>query len=337
MDPESPTEVFEGLANWARGKKSNNKQSKKQSAPVPGSKLPTSRITLGPEDYEKIVGYLEDPLHFTALFGDGRRTKVGGRCQTKITGYRIMAAELRAFGFPDMTGAVLQKKVGRYCENYRNARTMMEGTGAGLDQHELSMGMTIQEKVRKMCPHFERMHVLFGGRPNVDPVCTISRGLPSDSQVQSSTTNNEAETTITLSSDETDPVMLDDKSDDDVAARVDSQLDDLEEIDGPAEEDGPAVRVQASPNPQTARAALPQTRAAARRIEHGNKKTSPAKGSLYDVLQDAIKQRGDTFRQKKEDRLSFLEAKEKAKEKRQLAVIMLVQVRTGDLKILVGL
>ncbi|KAL3693750.1 hypothetical protein R1sor_007401 [Riccia sorocarpa] len=47
-------------------------------------------------------------------------------------------------------------------------------------QKEIEKGMTIDDKLEKMCPHFRRMYTIFGQRTNITPPAEESCGLPDD-------------------------------------------------------------------------------------------------------------------------------------------------------------
>ncbi|OWZ14818.1 hypothetical protein PHMEG_00011632 [Phytophthora megakarya] len=49
--------------------------------------------------------------------------------------------------------------------------------GFGLNEAEIASNMTLDEKVNKMCPEFDRMDGLFREKPNITPAST--RAWPS--------------------------------------------------------------------------------------------------------------------------------------------------------------
>lgn len=129
-------------------------------------------------DYDKIVSYLEVTEHFNAVTGAGKKTTVGGKYQTKTTVFKGMLAALQHHGFPkEITAGNLIKRYQRYMKRYRDARDVKMDTGGGVTDKEMLAGVTLEEKLEHMCPHFNRMHALFGGRPNVDPPTTGDVGV----------------------------------------------------------------------------------------------------------------------------------------------------------------
>ncbi|KAL3692303.1 hypothetical protein R1sor_005954 [Riccia sorocarpa] len=134
-----------------------------------------------PRDYEAVVTYIEEPENFRQVMGGGKKTKVGGKCISKTKAFHIMASHLKNIaGFPDVTGEEMKKRFERYVLRYKKARQFKEATGRGLSEKELESGMTIEEKVEKICPHFDRMHAILGQRANIAPPAEESVGLPED-------------------------------------------------------------------------------------------------------------------------------------------------------------
>lgn len=140
------------------------------------------KFRLKVEDYDKIVQYSEIPENFALLHGAGKKTRVGGRCQSKSTVLKQMLGALQHHGppFTLMTAPNLQKRYQRYEAKYKEARNLSTSTGAGLREEELELGITLEDKLNKVCPHFDRMHLLLGGRPNVNPRGTADFGIDDD-------------------------------------------------------------------------------------------------------------------------------------------------------------
>ncbi|KAL3685952.1 hypothetical protein R1sor_003974 [Riccia sorocarpa] len=111
------------------------------------------------------------------------KTFVGGKCMSKTKAFHIMASHLRnVAGFPDVTGEEMKKRFERYVAMYKKARGFKDSTGQGLSEKELEKGMTIEDKLEKICPHFGRMHTILGQRANIAPPAEESAGLPSDAE-----------------------------------------------------------------------------------------------------------------------------------------------------------
>ncbi|KAL3686128.1 hypothetical protein R1sor_004150 [Riccia sorocarpa] len=155
-----------------------------------GDTVKKSLFRLKDRHYAQILDYLETNDHFAEIMGSGKKMKVGGKNQSKASAFGHMAVELRQLGWHVLTGAAVKKKTERYVENYRKALVFYKGTGSGVTEEERQAGVTMEAKMNALCPHFSRMHALFGSRPNVDPpaLCMIcipadERNLVWDSQV----------------------------------------------------------------------------------------------------------------------------------------------------------
>ncbi|CAM6099537.1 unnamed protein product [Calypogeia fissa] len=130
----------------------------------------SDQIRLRDEHYELMVSFLEIPEKFQAITGGGRCTKVGGKYQSKAVVMRQFHAALVHRGFPkDISPPNFNKRFQRYVARYKEAREFKTQSGGGMTEDELAVGMTLEEKLNKLCPHFERMHEIYGGRPNVRP------------------------------------------------------------------------------------------------------------------------------------------------------------------------
>ncbi|CAM6128331.1 unnamed protein product [Calypogeia fissa] len=70
------------------------------------------KFRLKVEDYDKILQYLEIPENFALLHGAGKKMRVGGRCQSKLTVFKQMLGALQQHGAPFtlMTAPNLQKR-----------------------------------------------------------------------------------------------------------------------------------------------------------------------------------------------------------------------------------
>ncbi|KAL3686057.1 hypothetical protein R1sor_004079 [Riccia sorocarpa] len=147
------------------------------------SRRSKKRVKMIRQDYEAVVSYIEDPENFRQVMGGGLKTKVGGKCMSKTKVFHIMASHLKnVAGFPDVTGEEMKKRFERYVAMYKKARKFKDSTGQGLSEKELEKGMTIEDEMEKICPHFGRMHMIFGQRANIASPAEESAGLPSDAE-----------------------------------------------------------------------------------------------------------------------------------------------------------
>lgn len=132
-----------------------------------------------------IVTWLEVPANFWKLHGAGTQTECGVRHPNKKTVYNVMLQELQACGFPWFinTGDNLGKRFQRYEAKYKEALIFKNSIGAGVTEAELAKGITFQDKLEKICPHFARLNLLYGERHNVAPPTLLTFGLPGRRQI----------------------------------------------------------------------------------------------------------------------------------------------------------
>ncbi|KAL3685495.1 hypothetical protein R1sor_003517 [Riccia sorocarpa] len=127
-----------------------------------------------------IVNYLENPDNFAAINGCGRKTKIIGKTLTKVTAFGHMAVTLCAQGFVKYSGVIMGKKVVRYVETYKKARTFYLSIGSGLTDTEIVAGLTLEQKMNVKCHYFFRMHALFGAMANIELLAVGDVGLPAE-------------------------------------------------------------------------------------------------------------------------------------------------------------
>ncbi|KAL2652367.1 hypothetical protein R1flu_020495 [Riccia fluitans] len=73
-----------------------------------------SRHRMNRDEYELIIGYLEDPIQLAEILGSSKKTKIGARNPSKLTTFGMMAVHLMSKGFPSCNGLNMQKKFNRY-------------------------------------------------------------------------------------------------------------------------------------------------------------------------------------------------------------------------------
>ncbi|CAM6090564.1 unnamed protein product [Calypogeia fissa] len=79
--------------------------------------------------------------------------------------------------FRVLSGVYLMKRFDRYFDMYKRALNLKNSICAHVTIEELQVGVTMEFKDEKMCPHVQRMDELFGERPNVLPPWEFSIGL----------------------------------------------------------------------------------------------------------------------------------------------------------------
>ncbi|KAL2632040.1 hypothetical protein R1flu_016726 [Riccia fluitans] len=129
------------------------------------------------DEYELIIGYLEDPIQLAEILGSSRKTKIGARNPLKLTAFGVMVVHLMSKEFPSCNGLNMQKKFNRYVASFRKAKEWSKSIGAGLIEEESERGMMIKVKLNKKCPFYFRMHVLFGHHANIEPPVLADGGL----------------------------------------------------------------------------------------------------------------------------------------------------------------
>lgn len=105
---------------------------------------------------------------------------VGKKLPLKKTVFKDMLAMLHSQGFVKFvkTGENLGKRFNRYISKWKEASAMKNDSGAGLTVVDLWMGITLDDKLEKICPHFERMNALYGERANAAPPALSQSGIP---------------------------------------------------------------------------------------------------------------------------------------------------------------
>lgn len=83
----------------------------------------------------------------------------------------------------DISGRNMQRWM-TYMRRFKKTLKASENeTGLGLTKRELELGISIPEKLDRMCPQFQRMKALFGGRANITPALTLELGVPQARQL----------------------------------------------------------------------------------------------------------------------------------------------------------
>ncbi|CAM6127660.1 unnamed protein product [Calypogeia fissa] len=72
----------------------------------------------------------------------------------------------------------LRKRFNRYYAKYKEALALKNDSGAGLSIREMRAGISMDDKLDRLCPHFARLDVLYGERHNVDQPALSSVGIP---------------------------------------------------------------------------------------------------------------------------------------------------------------
>ncbi|KAL2642375.1 hypothetical protein R1flu_009962 [Riccia fluitans] len=105
------------------------------------------------EDYDVVVTYIENLDHYQDITGGGKKTRIGGSTISKVRAFDIMASALSGVnGFPQITGEEMKKHFVQYEKMYKDTHRWKDSTGVGLTDAEIQKGLTMEEKLNKLCP-----------------------------------------------------------------------------------------------------------------------------------------------------------------------------------------
>lgn len=111
-----------------------------------------------------IVERPEITKNFFMWNGRSARRELGQRHPTKKTVFQLMLVWIQSTCLLAFVrnGDNLGKQFARYQQKYKDALSMKGDSGFGLSMEELCVGITLDNKLEKFCPHFWRLHVLYG-------------------------------------------------------------------------------------------------------------------------------------------------------------------------------
>ncbi|KAL2619835.1 hypothetical protein R1flu_000040 [Riccia fluitans] len=113
------------------------------------------RVKMITEDYDVVVTYIENPDHYRDIMGVGKKMRIGGSTISKVRAFYIMALALSGVnGFSQVTGEEMKKRFVHYEKMYKDTRRWKDSIGASLTDVEIQKGLTMEEKLNKLCPHF---------------------------------------------------------------------------------------------------------------------------------------------------------------------------------------
>lgn len=109
------------------------------------------------------------------MYGRDGKTAVGTKYVSGKKAWDIFATWFNGEAGSSLTGKAMQSRCSQYRELYYKAQKFGEGTGSGLSSKDLQKGIdTIPKKRESMCYSFDRMDVLFGSSPNIEPLTQVS-------------------------------------------------------------------------------------------------------------------------------------------------------------------
>ncbi|KAF9017342.1 hypothetical protein BGZ52_005148 [Haplosporangium bisporale] len=153
--------------------KSNVVKSKTKAPSTPDA---ASKIPFLKEDYENIHFWLESKENFEAVSGTSGKTPIGKEMKLPRQGWTELAEieSRKSKGRISIGPRAMKERFKRYKSKYYETKTVSLGTGFGIVMEDRRRGIySIADKLDNMCPFFNRMDKLFGGKPNVVPLGEI--------------------------------------------------------------------------------------------------------------------------------------------------------------------
>eukprot|EP00644_Phytophthora_capsici_P000101 jgi/Phyca11/100361/e_gw1.4.918.1 len=141
-----------------------------------------SKAHLSAHDYEVLVDWIEIKSNYVAIYGTDRKPSVGGAPkQKKLSAFEDMAKYLalnsRNERLPRLSGEQMQNRWRTYMKKFRSTLNLSKtGTGFGLSQREMGLGLSVDDKLEQKCPQFHRMNEIFGEVPSIKPAKTLELG-----------------------------------------------------------------------------------------------------------------------------------------------------------------
>lgn len=125
-----------------------------------------------------IIHWLKQHQNFNLITGNcSQGPVVAGVKRLKTEAYKMLATEVNRVCATDWTPTVAKKRYQTYQKLYKQTKAASERTGFGITDEDVQNGITsVDEKPSNMCPYFDIMDSLFGGRLNVTPA-NISEAL----------------------------------------------------------------------------------------------------------------------------------------------------------------
>ncbi|KAG1698675.1 hypothetical protein DVH05_014632 [Phytophthora capsici] len=141
------------------------------------------KIHLTRDDYRILVNWSEDESHFELIYGTRKKTSVDGLSNTtKLDGFKRMAEYLNLNTSTrglHLSGDKMQQRWRTFISSKfkPTLKKSITETGLGLTKKELESGMSVEDKLEKLCPQFKRMKAIFGEKPNIQASSTVALGM----------------------------------------------------------------------------------------------------------------------------------------------------------------
>ncbi|KAI9912945.1 hypothetical protein PsorP6_006417 [Peronosclerospora sorghi] len=168
-----------------------------------GSSKTVKKAHLQDTDLIFVVSWLEDKWNFESVYETSGQTKIGVPIKNKITGLRDLAADLsrQSKGRLNVDHKGIKGRIRTYRKNLEVELAAERSTGFGVTEEDRWKGIfTVEQKLNRICAHFERMKALFGESTAVQPLL-IDDSLAA--QANSSDKDEEATGEVDVHHDET--------------------------------------------------------------------------------------------------------------------------------------
>lgn len=155
-----------------------------------------TRTHLTKEDYANIVTWLENPPNLTAIEGTSGKTSVGRGMKGSAQGFRDLGAYVtwKSGGRLKLDGKAMRERFARYKKLYVDTRALFDHTGFGVTEKDAKKGIfLLSHKLESECPHYDRMHALFGGKANIEPPVEYDHSLAGEYSGQAIADDSEEE------------------------------------------------------------------------------------------------------------------------------------------------
>ncbi|KAF9185316.1 hypothetical protein BGZ49_004322, partial [Haplosporangium sp. Z 27] len=147
-------------------------------SPVDGKKSTNEKEKAWtPEECDIVLGWLENDKNYDTVYKDNvKKTSIGAPQPSSKISWGNFAKYFNEAAKPlePLTSDTMRQRMFRYRERYKKALAFTKASGAGLSPSEIKRGVTLDQKLNKICYGFERMNGIFGKNPTFDPLATGS-------------------------------------------------------------------------------------------------------------------------------------------------------------------
>ncbi|KAF1331645.1 hypothetical protein FI667_g4234, partial [Globisporangium splendens] len=145
----------------------------------------STKIHMSTDDYRILVSWMEIPANFDAIYRKKSTNKLAydEKKVTKLSAYSEMARHLhrhtRTENFPLLSAHNMAQRWATYMKKFKaTLHKSMLADGVSLSRREIKSGMSVQEKLEQLCPHFSRLKQLLADNPTTAPEAASRRSTP---------------------------------------------------------------------------------------------------------------------------------------------------------------